>query len=91
MTQIIVVSRFFISEKDMENRGSGGVFSKMQSGFEGFKFINFQEDSEILKKAKRDAKIFFDLDREVKKHQNLLKFYIYRFRVPFVVQKPQLV
>lgn len=50
---------FFIAEKDMELRGTGGIFKKMQSGFESFKFVDIKEHAELFNLAKQDAKEYF--------------------------------
>jgi ATP-dependent DNA helicase RecG len=73
---------FFIAEKDMEIRGSGAIFSKQQSGFEGFKFFNPSKDFEIAKLAKLEAKRIFNENSHLtseygKKIRHLLKFYNY--------------
>ena len=79
---------FFIAEKDMELRGSGAVFSKMQSGFEGFKFADFNEHKEIFRIAKVDAKKFFESDPNLEseiglKLRNLLKIYNYNILIDY--------
>jgi ATP-dependent DNA helicase RecG len=69
---------FFIAEKDMEMRGSGAIFSKMQSGFEGFKFVKPSEDAEIFKSAKIKAREIFKNDPNLEGNiVNLMKFYNY--------------
>ncbi len=69
---------FFIAEKDMEMRGSGAIFSKMQSGFEGFKFVKPMEDAELFKSAKLKAKEIFKKNHNLEGDINyLMKFYNY--------------
>ena len=79
---------FFVAEKDMEIRGSGAIFSKMQSGFEGFKFADFNEHKEIFRIAKVDAKKFFESDPNLEseiglKLRNLLKIYNYNILIDY--------
>lgn len=47
---------FYISEKDLELRGSGDIFGVRQSGFMGFILANPLKDKMILKYAAKEAK-----------------------------------
>ena len=47
---------FYISEKDLELRGSGDIFGVRQSGFMGFILANPLKDKMILKYAAEEAK-----------------------------------
>jgi ATP-dependent DNA helicase RecG len=42
---------FLIAKKDMELRGLGQVFGKMQSGFNDFLFFNYEQDIELQEMA----------------------------------------
>jgi ATP-dependent DNA helicase RecG len=69
---------FFIAEKDMELRGSGAIFSKMQSGFEGFKFAKTNEDGELFQKARKLAREIFAKNPNLEGEINyLMRFYNY--------------
>lgn len=73
---------FFIAEKDMKLRGRGGIFSKMQSGFEAFKFVNLEKDEEIFKMAKTDAKNIFEA-KNIPGVQSLLKCFNYHLFIEY--------
>lgn len=55
---------FYISEKDLELRGSGDIFGVRQSGFMGFILANPLKDKMILKYAAKEAKRIWTNDPE---------------------------
>lgn len=55
---------FYISEKDLELRGSGDIFGVRQSGFMGFILANPLKDKMILKYAAEEAKKIWTNDPE---------------------------
>lgn len=55
---------FYISEKDLELRGSGDIFGIRQSGFMGFILANPLKDKMILKYAAKEAKRIWTNDPE---------------------------
>ncbi len=55
---------FYISEKDLELRGSGDIFGVRQSGFMGFILTNPLKDKMILKYAAKEAKRIWTNDPE---------------------------
>lgn len=80
---------FFIAEKDMELRGSGAIFSKMQSGFEGFKFFEISTHKSDLTIAQKTAKeiIMQDPKLETPKGEGfklLLKIFNYENYLDFI-------
>ena len=49
---------FYLSQKDLEIRGSGDVFGLRQSGIPEFKVADIVQDYDILEQAREDAIIF---------------------------------
>lgn len=46
---------FLISQKDLELRGPGGIFSNNQSGINDFKYVNIANDNKLIECANEDA------------------------------------
>lgn len=51
---------FYISEKDLELRGSGDLFGEKQSGEKVFKIANLKEDVDILLQAQKDSEEYIN-------------------------------
>ena len=62
---------FYISEKDLELRGSGDIFGVRQSGFMGFILANPIKDKMILKYAALEAKNIYRDDPDFIKPEHL--------------------
>ncbi len=62
---------FYISEKDLELRGSGDIFGVRQSGFMGFILANPIKDKMILKYAALEAKNIYRDDPDFIRPENL--------------------
>lgn len=62
---------FYISEKDLELRGSGDIFGVRQSGFMGFILANPIKDKMILKYAALEAKNIYRDDQDFIKPEHL--------------------
>lgn len=62
---------FYISEKDLELRGSGDIFGVRQSGFMGFILANPIKDKMILKYAALEAKNIYRDDPDFIKPKHL--------------------
>ncbi|WP_276906789.1 ATP-dependent DNA helicase RecG [Peptoniphilus duerdenii] len=62
---------FYISEKDLELRGSGDIFGVRQSGFMGFIMANPIKDKMILKYAALEAKNIYIDDPDFIKPEHL--------------------
>ena len=62
---------FYISERDLELRGSGDLFGIKQSGEKTFKIANLKTDLKILMQAKKDSEEFLDS----KAYLNNLSYY----------------
>lgn len=62
---------FYISEKDLELRGSGDIFGVRQSGFMGFILANPIKDKMILKYAALEAKNIYKDDPDFIKPEHL--------------------
>ena len=54
---------FYLSQKDLELRGSGDVFGLRQSGIPEFKVADIVQDYDILEQAREDA-ITFVIEEE---------------------------
>ena len=54
---------FYLSQKDLELRGSGDVFGLRQSGIPEFKVADIVQDYDILEQAREDA-ITFIIEEE---------------------------
>ena len=53
-------SGFYISERDLELRGSGDLFGIRQSGVNTFKIANLKTDLKILMQAKSDSEDYLN-------------------------------
>ena len=62
---------FFISQKDLELRGSGDLFGINQSGDMTFKIANIKENYKILLQTQKDSEEF--IKKELYKESNLYK------------------
>lgn len=51
---------FYISEKDLELRGSGDLFGEKQSGEKVFKIANLKEDVDILLQTQKDSEEYIN-------------------------------
>lgn len=62
---------FYISERDLELRGSGDLFGIKQSGAKTFKIANLKTDLKILMQAKNDSEEFL----KSKEYLNNMSYY----------------
>ena len=63
---------FLISQKDLEIRGSGDFFGRMQHGIPDFKIANLFTDMDILKLAQEAATKIVSQDPKLEKEENRL-------------------
>lgn len=61
---------FDLSEVDLQLRGPGDIFGKMQSGFPNLIFADLTTDQEVLIKAKNDAFALIGNDKQLKLKEN---------------------
>lgn len=63
---------FLIAEEDLKLRGPGEFYGTRQHGMPELKIANIFEDTEILKKARREAFLLVEEDPELRKEENRL-------------------
>ncbi len=62
---------FYISEKDLELRGSGDLFGIRQSGIKTFKIADLSTDKKILMQAKSDSESYLNTEQ----YKNNMSYY----------------
>lgn len=66
---------FYLSQKDLELRGTGDVFGVKQSGIPEFKIADILQDYDILEQARQDAQTFVNHKEEHQEEfQTIRKF-----------------
>lgn len=71
-TMVDHLDGFKIAEVDMKLRGPGDIFSKQQSGFPEFRYVNWAEDTDLLLSAKAAAFRIIADDPNFKQERNIV-------------------